>query len=483
MPQKKLTSQQLAQELIEAIKLFPTFNPAQHKKYLVGLLVLKRISDMFMERLSVEGEDDPNLFDVYVPKQARWEEIRKETQNLGDVLNRAINSLERQNSHLLGLLSWIDFNNPQEMPEDVLNELLQHFDAISLKDGDLENGTKTVGEAFIEFIAYIAEEHERREASKRLTPPDLNKLLARLAEPKAGQRVYDPAAGTASTLIAAAQEVGGKVALFGQEIDPENHRLAKINVLLHQVDASLEYGDTLRSPAFVDGSQVRQFDIVVSHPEFSRGNWGAEEASNDPFKRFEFGVPPNSNGDWAFIQHILASLNENGKAVVLMPHGVLFRNTGNEREIRKQVIQTDCLEAVIGLPEKIFFGVGIPGVVLVFNKSKAEEHKGKVIFVNGGSEYESGTKRNRLRDEDIDRIVKIYKKFETVGYCSKVVSLDEIAQNDYNLNLSRYLPLATDEEVIDLNEVQSMLEEIKNKRSNLEKALQSILDAFGGEAE
>ncbi len=480
MPQEKLTAQEVAGKLKEAIRLFPTFNPAQHKKYLVGLFVLKRISDKFMEQLEVEGDDDPNLFEVYVPEEARWETVRRATQNLGEVLRKAIDSLENQNPHLKGLLSWIDYNNPQEMPENVLIALLQHFDTISLKDENLENGAKTVGEAFIEFIAYVAEEHERREASKRLTPPDLNKLLAKLAEPKAGQRIYDPAAGTASTLIAVAQEADGRVTLFGQEIDPENFRLSKINVFLHEVDASLEYGDTLRSPAFVEGSQVQQFDIVVSHPEFSRKDWGSDVASNDPFNRFEFGVPPNSNGDWAFIQHILASLKEDGKAVVLMPHGVLFRSTGNEAEIRRKVLERDWLEAVIGLPEKIFYGVGIPGVVLVFNKSKPEERKGKVLFVNGGKDYEAGTKRNHLRDEDIDRIVKTCCQFgEAEGY-SKVVILDEIAQNSYNLNIARYLPIATNEEEIDLNEVQAMLEVIKDERKNLEEVLQLVWETLKG---
>lgn len=480
MLQEKLTAQEVAGKLKEAIRLFPTFNPAQHKKYLVGLFVLKRISDKFMEQLEVEGDDDPNLFEVYVPEEARWETIRRATQNLGEVLRKAIDSLENQNPHLKGLLSWIDYNNPQEMPENVLIALLQHFNTISLKDENLENGAKTVGEAFIEFIAYVAEEHERREASKRLTPPDLNKLLAKLAEPKAGQRIYDPAAGTASTLIAVAQEADGRVTLFGQEIDPENFRLSKINAFLHEVDASLEYGDTLRSPAFVEGSQVQQFDIVVSHPEFSRKDWGSDVASNDPFNRFEFGVPPNSNGDWAFIQHILASLKEDGKAVVLMPHGVLFRSTGNEAEIRRKVLERDWLEAVIGLPEKIFYGVGIPGVVLVFNKSKPEDRKGKVLFVNGGKDYEAGTKRNRLRDEDIDRIVETCCQFgEAEGY-SKVVILDEIAQNSYNLNIARYLPIATNEDEIDWNEVQAMLEVIKDERKNLEEVLQLVWETLEG---
>jgi len=474
MPQEKLTAQEVAGKLKEAIRLFPTFNPAQHKKYLVGLFVLKRISDKFMEQLEIEGDDDPNLFEVYVPEEARWKTIRRATQNLGEVLRKTINSLENQNPHLKGFLSWIDYNNPQEMPENVLIALLQHFDTISLKNENLENGAKTVGEAFIEFIAYVAEEHERKEASKRLTPPDLNKLLAKLAEPKAGQRIYDSAAGIASTLIAVAQEANGKVTLFGQEIDLENFRLSKINAFLHEVDASLEYGDTLRSPAFVEGSQVQQFDIVVSHPEFSRKDWGSDVASNDPFNRFEFGVPPNSNGDWAFIQHILASLKEDGKAVVLMPHGVLFRSTGNEAEIRRKVLERDWLEAVIGLPEKIFYGVGIPGVVLVFNKSKPEERKGKVLFVNGSKDYEVGTKRNRLRDEDIDRIVETYYQFKEMEDYSRIVSLDEIAQNNYDLNIARYLLIETNRKEIDLNEVRTKLEVIKDERKNLEEALQLV---------
>jgi len=481
MPEEKLTSKKLAQKLQEAIskRRFPTFNPAQHKKFIIALFALKRISDKFKEDLEAAGEDDPNLFELYVPEQARWETIMQRTENLGDVLNNAVRALEDKNPQLQGLLSWVDFNNPLEMPPNVLHGLLQHFSNISLGDSALADGARTVGDAFVEFIAYIAEEHERRAASERLTPPDLNKLLAKLIEPQDGQRIYDPAAGTASTLIAVAQEVNGRVTLYGEELDLDNWRLAKINLLLHSMDARLENRDCLRLPAFVDGSRVRQFDRVVCHPEFSRKNWGASEAANDPFGRFEFGVPPANNGDWAFIQHILASLKDDGKAAVLMPHGVLFRSDA-EAEIRKKVVETDWLEAVIGLPEKIFFGVGIPGVVLVFNKSKPEERKGKVLFVDASKEYEAGTKRNRLRDEDITKIVETYRQFSEIECYSKVVTIDEIAQNDYNLNIARYLgDKKTDNEPIDLSKLQGELERLKDERTSLEETLQKVFEVLG----
>ncbi|MGB9695355.1 MAG: N-6 DNA methylase [Caldisericaceae bacterium] len=479
MPEEKLTSKELAQKLQEAISLFSNFNSSQHKKFIIILFALKRISDKFKEDLEAAGEDDPNLFELYVPKEARWETIRRETQNLGDLLNNALKVLEDKNPQLQGMLSWVDFNNPSEMPPNVLEKLLQHFDNIPLNDKTLEKGTKTFGDAFIEFIAYIAEEHEKQEASKRLTPPDLNKLLATLINPQDGQRIYDPAAGTASTLIAVAQEVNRRVALYGEELDLDNWRLAKINLLLHNVDARLENRDCLISPAFVDGSNIRQFDRVVCHPEFSRGNWGVSEAANDPFKRFEFGIPPAKYADWAFIQHILASLKDDGKAVVLMPHGVLFRGH-SEAEIRKKVVETDWLEAVIGLSEKIFFGVGIPGVVLIFNKSKPEDRKGKVLFVDASKEYEAGTKRNRLRDEDIARIVETYRQFSEIECYSKVVTLDEIAQYNYNLNIARYLPTATDEETIGLSELRGELEESKSDRAFLEETLQKVFEVLGG---
>ena len=477
---EKISSQQLAEKLKEAIGYFPTFNPAQHKKFIVALLVLKRISDKFAEELAEYGEDDPNLFNTYVPEGARWTTLQQVTENLGQKFNDAVRLLEEHNSHLRGLLGWVDFNNQMELPENVFLQLFQHFSRIQLGNDGLENGAVTVGEAFIEFISYVAEEHEKQDTSKRLTPPDLNRLMAELVEAIPNECVYDPAAGTSSTLIAVAQKVNRNIALYGQELDLDNYRLARINLFLHEMDALLEHGDVLRAPAFVEDGRVKQFERIVCHPEFSRKNWGEEVATNDPFRRFAYGVPPTSNADWAFIQHIIASLSEGGRAVVLMPHGVLFRS-GVEGEIRKKVVESDLLEAVIGLPEKIFFGVGIPGVILIFSKSKPEERREKVLFVDASKEYEAGTRKNRLRDEDIAKIVETYRQFVEIDGYSKVVTLVEIAKHDYNLNITRYLPTASDEEAIDWIELQGELENVKGERSSLEEALQRVFEVLGGE--
>jgi type I restriction enzyme M protein len=368
------------------------------------------------------------------------------------------------------------------LPENVLYQLWQHFGGIQLGDSGLEKGAATVGEAFIEFISYVAEMYEKKDAKDRLTPPDLNRLIAELVEAKHEECVYDPAAGTASTLIAVAQKADGKVTLYGQELDLDNYRLARINLFLHGIGALLEQGDTLRAPAFVEDGRVKKFERVVCHPEFSRKDWGVEIATNDPYGRFAYGVPPNDKGDWAFIQHIIASLSEGGRAVVLMPHGVLFRS-GAEEEIRKKVIEADLLEAVIGLPQKIFFGVGIPGVILIFSKPKPDERRRKVLFVDASKEYEAGTKKNRLRDGDIAKIVETYRQFTEVNGYSKVVTLEEIASHDYNLNLARYLPTASDEETVDWTELQGELEGLRSERSSLEDALQKVFEILGGEME
>ncbi|MGB9694009.1 MAG: N-6 DNA methylase [Fervidobacterium sp.] len=437
MLEEKITSKNLAQKLQETTKIFPDFNPAQHKKFIITLFTLKRLSDKFKEELEELGEDDPNLFALYVPEKARWETIRKQTQNLGDVLNNAVKELEEKNPQLQGLLGWIDFNNTLEITPDILEKLIQHFDNIPLNNKTLEEGTKTIGNAFIEFITYIAEEYENQTTSKHLTPPDLNKLLAKLTDPQDNQRIYDPAAGTASTLIAVAQEVNGKVTLYGEEVNLDNWHLAKINLLLNDTYDRLENNNCLLLPAFIDGSRIRQFDRVVCHPEFSKENWGANEATNDPFNRFEFGIPPENNGDWAFIQHILASLEYDGKAVVLMPHSILSQDHP-EAEIRKNIILIDWLEAIIKLPEKIFFNEDIPGVVLIFNKSKPEEREGKILLIDASKEYESEMKRNKLKDKDIAKINETYHQFSEIKYYSKIITFDEIAKHNYNLDISNY---------------------------------------------
>jgi len=484
---------EVAEHLIQSIEecaVEAGFDVTRHKRYIYVLTLMKRLSDQFelekeqRVRKYVEAgyskeeaeklAESPPGYTYFVPPEARWGEIRRHFDNPGEALNRAARVLEDANPSLKNLLTWVDFENTAEISSSTLHRLLNHFSDLSFSDDNLSQGTWTLGEAFIRLIDHISE-LEGTAAHKRITPPDLNGLIALLAEPKEGMRIYDPAAGSASTLIACVRVVEGKdVSLWGQEADLDNWRLANINLILHGLAGNIEYGDVLRYPKFVKSGEIERFDRVVCHPEFSLRNWGAEEAREDPYRRFGYGIPPKNNGDWAFIQHILASTEENGKAVLIVPHGVLFRG-GTEAKIRGKIVREDLIEAIIGLPSKIFYGVTIPGAIIVFNKAKPEERRGKILFIDASGEYEENPKRNRLREGDIQKIVETYRNFEEVEGYSRVVDLDEIEANEFNLNISRYVAAPAEEERAEPSEVVAEISTIKSEREELESKLGKAL--------
>jgi type I restriction enzyme M protein len=241
----------------------------------------------------------------------------------------------------------------------------------------------------------------------------------------------------------------------------------------------LEKGDTLRDPKIIGKhGKLMDFDIVIANPPFSLKNWGYEEAQHDSHRRFRFGTPPKGYGDYAFVQHMISTLNHKGRAGVVLPHGVLFRG-GAEGKIRKGILEEDLLEAVIGLPNKLFFGTGIPACLFIINKSKPKNRKGKVFFLYGANDYLEGKNQNKLRQEDIEKIVNAYREYGTIEKYCKPVSLDEIRSNDYNLNITRYIDITEEEELIDVQNVLSQLKALKEERSSVEKKMNNFLKELG----
>jgi type I restriction enzyme M protein len=472
----------LAQRLIEATTFIPSFRPSLHQKFLVALLVLKRLSDRFQEELQEVGEDDPDLFSFYVPQGARWEEIRRHSENLGDILNRATQALEDHNPPLRGLLRWADFNNRQELPPEAVERLLQSFDGLFLAKEDARDDI--VGEGFIGLIDYMAT-LEAKETADRMTPPDLNRLLAELLAPyPRGCRIYDPASGTASSLISCGRLVEGEdFSLWGQEINLENWRLAKFNLFLHGVAGDIDHGDTLRDPAFAEGGGLRGFERIVSHPTFSlkEGDWGTEGAADDPYRRFVWCIPPKKHIESAILLHIVASLEEGGKAAAILSQGFLFRS-GSEKGIRQRLVEQDFLEAVVALPEGVFYAGkakgGARAAVVMLNKAKPEERKGKVLFVDGGREYEENPKRNRLKERNIVRLANAYRDFRDEEGLARVVDRQEIEQNDFNLSVGRYVAAAEAEAEGDPEEILDELEALRDERAKLEEAMQYLSEVL-----
>lgn len=490
----KLTQQQLESHLWESANILRgSIDSSDYKSYIFGLLFLKRINDVFEEQqedlFKKHGEqlgnilkDDPDQYQFYVPEKAQWNVIRSKGQDIGTAINVAFEALENDNATLEGVLTTIDFNR-EVLTDDILQQLLQHFSLINLRNSNLSE-PDILGRAYEYLIKMFADDAGKK-GGEFYTPTKVVELLVRLLKPEEGMRVYDPTCGSGGMLIQSVDYVknnGGNpysISLFGQEKNLNTWAIAKMNMLLHDLpDHRIEKGDTIRNPKLIEDGDIMLFDRVIANPPFSLKKWGKEEAESDVYGRFQYGVPGNSAGDYAFVQHMVASLNSNGMAGVVMPHGVLFRG-GAEGKIRKGLIDDDKLEAVIGLPTNLFYGTGIPACILIFNRDKKEVSKGKVLFVAGEEEFQDGKNQNALREQDLAKIVSAFEKYVDIEKYARVVTLEEIRENDYNLNISRYIDKSVEEEPVNIHSTLADIEMIETERKRTKEKLYGYLQELG----
>lgn len=491
----KLTQQELESHLWKSADILRgSVDSSDYKNYIFGLLFLKRLSDTFEEQkknlIKEHGEeigsllvDDPEQYQFFVPKAARWEEIRKHAEDIGSAINVAFEALENENATLEGVLTPIDFNRKEVLTDSVLQRLLQHFSLLDLSNENLSE-PDMLGRAYEYLIKMFADDAGKK-GGEFYTPTKVVELIVKLIKPEEGMRVYDPTCGSGGMLIQAVdyvKEHGGNpqsLSLFGQEKNLGTWSIAKMNLLLHGLpDHKIEKGDTIRQPKLIEDGEIMLFDRVIANPPFSLKEWGREEAEHDPYGRFQYGIPPKNAGDYAFVQHMIASLNSNGVAGVVMPHGVLFRG-GAEGKIRQELLESDLLEVVVGLPSNLFYGTGIPACILIFNRNKPEEHKGKVLFISAEEDYEEGKNQNTLSDEDIQKIVSAFDTYEKVEKYARVVSIDEIKENDYNLNITRYVDKLEEEEQIDLSVVLHDIKVLEDNQGTIKVKLNSYLKELG----
>lgn len=487
----KLSREQLEGYLWSAADILRgSIDSSDYKGYIFGLLFLKRLSDRFdeeCEALRAEGHDadDPDEHEFFVPKRARWSEIQRTATNLGETLNKACAALEDQNGVALeGVLAGIDFNDERKLGDtrqrdSVLARLVQHFAQIDLKNRNLSE-PDMLGRAYEYLIEKFADDAGKK-GGEFYTPRKVVQLIVEILEPKEGMRVCDPTCGSGGMLIECATYVarhGGNpkdLSLFGQEKNLGTWSICKMNTLLHGIkDARIEKGDTIRDPKLVEGGELMLFDRVIANPPFSLNEWGREVAEHDGHGRFRFGIPPKGKGDLAFVQHMVASMNTTGRLGVVMPHGVLFRGS-SEGEIRRGLIEEDLLEAVIGLPPNLFYGTGIPAAILVMNRQKPAARKGKVVFVEASREFREGTAQNYLRDEDVETIARTVHAFADVERYARVVGVDEIAKNDFNLNITRYVETAEKEEKVDVRAALAKLREAEAARDTAKAEMDKYL--------
>ncbi|MDB8576446.1 N-6 DNA methylase [Turicibacter sanguinis] len=298
-------------------------------------------------------------------------------------------------------------------------------------------------------------------------------------------RATVPTSGSGGMLIQSVDYIKSKggnpnnLSLYGQEKNLNTWAICKMNLLLHGLsDHRIEKGDTIRDPKLTENGELMLFDRVIANPPYSLKNWGREEASADEFGRFRFGLPPANAGDYAFVQHMLATLNHTGKAGVVLPHGILFRG-GAEGKIRQGLVKEDLIEAIIGLPANLFYGTGIPATIILYNKGKEEARQNKIFFIDASRDFQEGKNQNVLRDEDVEKIVSTFDNYEEIEKYSRIVTLDEIKENDYNLNISRYIDTTEEEEQIDVAKVIQELQQLELEREKIEETMYGFLKELG----
>jgi type I restriction enzyme M protein len=499
----ELTLQELEKTLWEAATILRgELNAAVYKDYIFGLMFLKRMNDQFNRERKIqqqqfldEGMDeeeiniileDASLYEsFFVPVPARWRRLKNLTLNIGPELDKAFKAIEDEprNSELIGVLTTANYNDKERVPDKKLSQLLLLFDKHNLSSENLENAD-VLGDAYQYLIKMFADDGGTK-GGEFYTPKEVVKLLTKILKPKEGDRIYDPTTGSGGMLIESLHYIkdnGGNpknVSLYGQEINLGTWAICKMNMLFHDArGADIKKGDTIRNPKHLEGGALKTYDKILANPPFSLKNWGVEEAQADEYNRFPYGIPPKSYGDLAFVSHMVASLNQKGKLGTVVPHGVLFRG-GGEGAIRTGFLKDDLVEAVIGLPPNVFYGTSIPAVFLIINKNKPVERKGKVFFIDASAGFVKDGNKNKLREEDINKIAEAFDTFEDVKKFATVVELKTIEENDYNLNISRYVDKTDEEEEVDIEKVISEIKEIKVKYNVNEKKLNRFLRELG----
>lgn len=478
-----------------------TIDASEYKNYLLVMLFVKYVSDVWTEHYDSlkeqYGDDKERILRrlererFVLPEGCRFDDLyrqRNET-NLGDIINKVLEKIEESNkTKLTGVFRNIDFNSESNLGQTRernvrLKMLLEDFanSKLDLRPSRIGN-LDVIGNAYEYLIAKFAAGAGKK-AGEFYTPAEVSELIAELIAPLPGERICDPTCGSGSLLIKCANYVrrlgSNDYSLYGQENTGGTWALAKMNMFLHGVDgARIEWGDTIRNPKLLEDDKLMRFEVVVANPPFSLDKWGADDVASDRFKRFDRGIPPKGKGDFAFISHMIETTTlMNGRVAVVVPHGVLFRGS-SEGKIRQQLIEENLLDAVIGLPSNLFFGTGIPAAILIFKRNKIDNN---VVFIDASRDFADIKTQNNLREQDIKKIVAAYQKRETVDKYAYLASFDEIKENDFNLNIPRYVDTFEEEEEIDIEEVQSEIDLLEDELQGIKIKMSGYLQELGFE--
>ena len=459
---KETTSQQLFNHLFEACNILRgPINQDEYKSYVTPILFFKRISDVYDEETAIalkESDGDyeyaefPENHSFVIPKGCHWKDVREASENVGVAIVNAMNGIERANPDTLsGVFSSFDdanWTDKTKLSDERLKNLVEHMS--KLKVGNDNYSADVMGDSYEYLIKKFAD-LSKKNAGEFYTPRSIVKLMIMLLDPKAGETVYDPACGTGGMLIEAIRHMNDdKLAygrIYGQEKNLATSAIARMNLFLHGAkDFRVTQGDTLRSPNYLENGKLKTFDCVVANPPFSLKNWGADQFASDVYGRNIWGCPSDKNGDYAWLQHMIMSMApQNGRCAVVLPQGVLFR-PGKEKQIRKGLIESDKLEAVITLAGGIFYSTGVSACILFLNNNKAPAHKGRINIIDGSQFYTPQRAQNIMTDSNIASLYELWKSYKDELETSKVVTIEEIRNNDYSLT-TNYIDKKTEEMV------------------------------------
>ena len=471
-----------------------------YKDYALTMLFFKYLSDKSKaehDKLKARfGDDEARIAAkmitsrFYLPPDTSFDYIytQKEEDNIGDLINIALHKIEDHNKAKLGGVFNVDFNSESILGKvaqrnKMLRHLIEDFYKIDLSD----IGEDIIGNSYMFLIEKFGADAGKK-AGEFFTVRSVAQLVARLARPKPGDRIADPAVGSGGLLLLAGEEVrkqgSDNFALYGQEATGSTYQLARMNMFLHGMDsAHIEWGDTLNGPLLLENDGLMKFDVTVANPPFSLKKWGAENAENDAYKRFWRGIPPKDKGDYAFISHMIETLkSKTGRMAVIVPHGVLFRG-GAEGKIRKQLIEENIIDAVIGLPAGLFQTTGIPVAILVIDRSReiggARQNDKDILFIEASKEFKSGKAMNTLIDDNADKIFDTFIQRKEIEKFSHIAKIDEIEENDYNLNITRYVDTFEEEAEVDISATIKEIEGLNPQLEKLEAEMKHYLKELG----
>jgi type I restriction enzyme M protein len=489
---QKLTLSQLEQYLSKAAWILKgPVDASDFKAYIFPLLFFKRISDVYDEeyRTALEESDGdknyaslPEFHRFDIPQGCHWRDVREITTNVGQAIEQALRGIEQANQEFLyGIFGDTQWSNKNKLSDALLVNLIEHFSQYDLANDNVD--PDMLGQAYEYLIKHFADLTNKK-AGEFYTPRSVVHLLGLILDPHEGETIYDPACGTGGMLLECVDhlkhnnEDSRTLKLYGQEKNLTSSSIARMNMFLHGIeDFQILRGDTLRHPAFFEADGLKTFDCVIANPPFSLKEWGAENWANDPYGRNIAGVPPQGNGDMAWVQHMVKSMNSTGRMTVVLPHGALFRK-GAEGKIRQALLEQDMLEAVIGLGPNIFYGTQLAACVMVFKQNKPAEKKGKVLFIDASDQIRVGRAQNFLEPKNVQQIYDWVQGYANVANYVKIASLADLKENDFNLNIPLYVEKIIEDNLPSVEEAMADLKVAWQASLEAEKKFKQVLKGF-----